>query len=94
MNKIIKCVFILSLASCGFDGKEATENADQFAREMLGMKNPKVKCQNMDSDGDGYVSCTVVEQSVEKPEQMRAVALECSGWLNWNDSCRLMPGTR
>ena len=93
MNKliviIIGVVFLIigggTCAKCtsgytGLDQSSAEENALQWASDM-GMKDVKVSCVKMDSDGDGYVSCTVMAN-----DKMHNI--ECTGWLTINDGCR------
>lgn len=76
-------------SACGLlvaDGPEATNNARQFVRSTLGWEGARVTCQDYDSDGDGYVSCTAVSKVGERE------ALECTGAWSWNDGCRLATG--
>lgn len=82
-NTLIALIF---LTACGLDGQTATSEAQAYARE-LGFTNAHVTCQDFDSDGDGYVSCTVVDRTTHERE-----AVECSGFATWNSGCRLATG--
>jgi len=51
-------VMILVLVGChNADTTEAKKQADAFARKIPGFQS--VECVDSDSNGDGYVSCTV-----------------------------------
>ena len=64
----------------GLDQGAAQDNALQWAKTM-GIENARATCVKMDSDGDGYISCTVMVND-------QPVAIECTGWLNINNGCR------
>ncbi len=83
-------VFSLASSSCvtnaaGWHKEAAEKNAKQFLQE-LNMKYDGVSCVKHDSDGDGYVSCTVA-----LPES-QTLALECAGFrfvsAFSNEGCR------
>ena len=77
--------------SCGV-GK-AEDNARTFANKMFGQSNVRgVSCMqgySADSDGDGYVSCTVAFHGERRPE-----AIECATehFGNCNTGCRMATG--
>lgn len=73
--------------ACGVAGKgghvqtSATEQALDYA-EGMGYQNAHVQCVTWDSDGDGYVSCTV---SFTQPNgTIGKDAVECAAGLNMN----------
>lgn len=73
----------LGACGCNLTGankKSAETNAQNFAEE-LGLDYKKVSCNNLDSDGDGYVSCTMAmsDGSIEQ--------FECAAW-GLNSGCR------
>lgn len=53
----------------------------------LGLTVANVSCTDRDTDGDGYVSCTVATKNDKGDVQLHAV--ECAGRLTWNDGCRV-----
>ena len=58
------------------------QEAAEWALEM-GMQDPRVECVNFDTDGDGYVSCTVMSGG-------KLYALECAGQMSlFNSGCRV-----
>jgi len=68
---------------------DATQQAQQYAAGM-GYQDPRVQCVSWDSDGDGYVSCTV---SFTQPNgTIGKDAVECAAGFNVigaiNDGCR------
>lgn len=71
----------------------AQVQAQQYATG-LGLHVRGVQCANWDSDGDGYVSCTLAVADTDG--NITPMAVECaagfnmSGWMN--DGCR-MPKT-
>lgn len=74
----------------GEDQTTAENEARDFARK-LGLKTTGVSCAKTDSDGDGYVSCTL---SVEQANgESKVEAIECARALTINDGCRMQkPG--
>jgi len=83
MKQTIAITLLAVLSACGIDGTKARKNADTFTRTALGATPKKITCQNTDSDGDGYVSCTVRDSEGE------LYALQCSGAFSFNSGCRL-----
>ncbi len=86
-RRAISFAAILILAPSCY--QDLTPDAEKFARETLGFSDPIVSCQNYDTDGDGYVSCTVSDRASKDRE-----AVECSTWKNFNSGCRLATGKR
>lgn len=68
---------------------EATTEATSYARGM-GYVDPHVQCVEMDSDGDGYVSCTVA--FTQPNGTIGKDAIECVGGISvvgaLNSGCR------
>lgn len=69
---------------CGASGEEAEKSARAWAAKM-GYTLQGVSCVDRDTDGDGYVSCTLV--TVADPG--RPIALECARSTSMNSGCRL-----
>lgn len=74
------------------------DNAEAEARAYASNMNMKlhgVSCVDYDTDGDGYVSCTLNVD--EGNGQSRTEAIECATMFSWNSGCRavkLQFGTR
>lgn len=64
------------------DQNEATSNANRFIQEM-GMEVERVSCVGVDSDGDGYVSCTF------KMKDGTMQPYECAGWSWSGEGCKV-----
>lgn len=80
-------VFFAVMRGCGggFDNGKATESARQWAYTM-GIEPKAVSCVDYDTDGDGYVSCSVSYEN--RAGDIKVVPIECSGTLSWNEGCR------
>lgn len=69
---------------------EAVHQANEYA-SGLGLNIKGVQCANWDSDGDGYVSCTLA--FADSDGSIHPMAIECAagfnmtGWMN--DGCRM-----
>lgn len=76
----------LFLANCTEAVEDREREAAAFASK-LGFDTQGVSCANSDSDGDGYVSCTV---SVRNESKLETLAVECaSQWRPFMTGCRL-----
>lgn len=84
---VVLIVGAISMYQCSADQGTADAEARTFARTVLEIPNAKVICQNVDSGGDGYVSCTVRD-----PVTKEIWPLQCSGALTWNEGCALDTG--
>ncbi len=67
--------------ACEEDHRAVMKSAARF-QEETGVEG-KITCQDVDSDGDGYVTCTLV-----KPDGT-LVSLDCAGSLTYNKGCRV-----
>lgn len=74
-------------AGCsGADRRAASDEATRWSQQM-GIQPLVVDCVGMDTDGDGYLSCTV---SYRKPDGAIVVQpLECATKWTWNSGCRV-----
>jgi type II secretory pathway pseudopilin PulG len=74
---------VLSAACSGNAQKNtAKEEATKYARE-LGVSFSGISCADYDSDGDGYVSCTI------RPEVGDLMYVECRGAYSIGHGCRI-----
>lgn len=62
-------------------GDKARSEAASWTKEM-GIKDATVSCVNLDSDGDGYVSCTVNNNG-------QLIPLECARAYSFQSGCRV-----
>lgn len=88
-NVVLFFAAALLLGACG-NVEIAKTNARKYADE-LGYKVVGVACTSTDSDGDGYVSC-----SVRVDDRADPLALECTrGDFTFTDGCKVaMPKMR
>lgn len=82
---IVVAISTLGLGTCGCNAtgvnkESAQDNAKKFAKE-LDLDVKKISCNNSDSDGDGYVSCTFAMKSGAIEQ------FECASW-GLNSGCR------
>lgn len=80
---------VVSIVACSGEWRGSAEHAEGAARahaKKLGWEVKGVACAGTDTDGDGYISCTVVlEDSSER-------ALECeSGGMSYAKGCKKAP---
>ena len=59
----------------------AKSEARKYARD-LGVRYSGISCADYDSDGDGYISCTI------KPETGDLMYIECRGAYSIGHGCR------
>lgn len=70
-----RALLILVLFGCNnADVKDAQTQAETFMKQIPGAMS--VQCNDSDSDGDGYVSCTIFRGSADP------LAIQC-GAENW-----------
>lgn len=83
-------VFVGAFAKCGADVSGHTRIVAQTeANKWIASTklNATADCASIDSDGDGYVSCTIV--ITEEQGQKTIEALECAGSFTINSGCRV-----
>jgi prepilin-type N-terminal cleavage/methylation domain-containing protein len=73
----------------GMNKNEAQDQVREFADDM-GLELVGATCQNVDSDANGYVSCTV---RVREEGKTKMLPLECATRFSFNEGCRLAPRT-
>ncbi len=86
-TKMILVVVALGLLTAcpnwtGAHKAEAEKQAEIYAKE-LGIEIVAVSCVKQDTDGDGYVSCTLKLDEAGTTKQV-----ECAGAWNLNEGCR------
>jgi len=52
----------------------------------MGIKAKAINCVEYDSDGDGYISCSIAHE--DKTGQISIIPVECSNQWSWNEGCR------
>lgn len=76
--------------SCGGAGvSDRKANAEKYARayvrEFNGWASPVIACMGVDTDQNGYVTCTVAERAGAQSHQIECV----SNWVfEYNTGCR------
>lgn len=94
--RILALLLALSLCSACVDEQKAKQGANSYARTMYpDCELAGASCMNYDSDGDGYVSCTISLRCTEeydgkKEKYNEAVAIECAAnpIMSWVEGCR------
>lgn len=83
-------VGLVGVFQLGCSSRElASEEATTWALQN-GIQGASVSCVSFDTDGDGYVSCTV---SAVKPNGDREIIpIECAARFRLNSGCRLQKG--
>jgi flagellar basal body-associated protein FliL len=84
-------VGVVLVAQCtanvsGANYEAADQEAHKFAKTIYGEKLRTVTCARADSDGDGYVSCTL---SYEENKETKVQAIECAVAITTNEGCRI-----
>lgn len=93
LTVIITIISLIVLGTCARAVKSDDGQAETAARAFgrtLGLDVRGASCVDYDSDGDGYVSCTL---SVREGETTRVLAVECARAVTWATGCRMQkPG--
>lgn len=81
---LIVALFSLTCPGCVFDKAQAgEEEAHAWAKKLGADDVSRIVCNGTDSDGDGYVSCTLVYKTGGREQ------VECAwGAFPWNSGCR------
>lgn len=88
--------FLWNAATADVTHEHANELAHQWVHEVFPADEARtahVSCQATDSDGNGYVSCTL---NIERNGEEQLIPIECHAYVavNWGDTCRpLVPLT-
>ena len=85
-------IVLLFLAACEtVDASRAQRYADEYTAKHFSASST-VECARADSDGDGYVSCTVFEKDHDP------VSIQCGAekWCarNCAEGCKYVPGVK
>lgn len=90
MKNVRYLILAVTLTGCfSIEKGYAESQAKQYA-QSLGMKGATVNCVNMDTDGDGYVSCTIATPGPDGKMDLQPV--ECAAnqnGCNRNEGCRV-----
>lgn len=85
-------MMVVMFSGCGVE--DTKQNAEKYARThlrtMKGWNNPVVQCFGVDTDRNGYVTCTVAERVGAPTERLECVA----NWVfEYNTGCRELQRT-
>lgn len=83
MKRTLMALLLLTVPACLQD-TSSLESSGRGFLSSLGYKVVGVSCMNMDSDGDGYVSCTARVEGQQQP-----VAIECASAYSFKSGCRM-----
>ena len=81
---ILTAITIFLGRGCIGSRSEAQDGARQYAKD-LGIVPRGVSCADLDSDHDGYVSCSI---STEQGGKLIVIPVECAAKLTLNSGCR------
>jgi hypothetical protein len=93
MIELVLGIAILALFGIGLSRQACRQDQDNINRQAysfaqgLGYKlreGSQPMCQDYDSDGDGYVSCTVAVEGAQQP-----IAIECKSDWAFGTGCRM-----
>ena len=82
---IVGGVFKVSSGCTGIDHRYAEGEAMRWSQQM-GIEPVGVSCANIDSDGDGYVSCMVSSRRADGAVDLHPI--ECAVRVSINSGCR------
>lgn len=88
---IVIALIVGGVRGCTGRGAAAEDSMREYigklypGREIIG-----VACTNVDSDGDGYISCTATVDTDNGPNVVeRQINAQCAtGFLSWNSGCK------
>lgn len=88
---IVIAMIVIGLRGCTGRATAAEDSMRNYIgklypdREIIG-----VVCTNVDTDGDGYVSCTATIDTDNGPSVVeRQINAQCAtGFLSWNSGCK------
>lgn len=58
--------------------------ARDWAVKLMNIEAPNVSCVAQDTDGDGYVACTVYD-----PKAAKMIPVECATLFTFNNGCKI-----
>lgn len=80
----------LCLFGCITIDKAYAESQGRAYASDLGIADAKVNCVNVDSNGDGYVSCTIASPGPDGKPHLQAIECAASqNGCNLNQGCRI-----
>ncbi len=89
---IVGVICAICFSACFQVGRKAPMDIEAQARSFMEHQTYKVlavSCASLDSDGDGYVSCTV---TVDNDGHKESEQVECAAEMQLRaDGCRLQP---
>lgn len=84
---VIGAIISLGIKFSGVDGEAARPEAETFGKSICGKDFMSSQCADVDTDHDGYVSCTVVCAKEGGGREIHAV--ECAAKVTFNSGCRM-----
>lgn len=72
-------------SSCGKGSEDVEEAAREYAQKM-GIRVTGVSCMNNDSDGDGYVSCSLSTKKADGGVEI--IPIECAARWSFGTGCK------
>lgn len=79
-------VFGRCTASVSGSDHKAAETAAKVWSSQMGFKPVGISCTGMDTNGDGYVSCSIAVLKNDGTPSM--IPIECAGSFTINNGCR------
>lgn len=80
----------VTMIGCHAKQKHNAEKGAKAWAKSMGITPSGIVCASQDSDGDGYVSCTIAQKS--KNGTITPTAIECAAAFSLSEGCR-MPKT-
>lgn len=88
---ILIAVVVTGVRGCAGRGAAAEDSMREYVGKLYpGRDIIGVSCTNVDSDGDGYISCVATIDSDNGPEVVeKQIAAQCAtGFLSFNSGCK------
>lgn len=82
----LSILVIAGMGSCLGKGSEDVEGTAQEYAQKMGIKVTGVSCMNNDSDGDGYVSCSLSTKKADGGVEI--IPIECAARWSFGTGCK------
>lgn len=84
---LVGCIAFWAVGRADGQASNAREQALQYAKDLgLADHVQGASCADKDTDGDGYVSCSI---SLKEGDRTRIQAIECATKWSRNEGCRV-----
>lgn len=84
-TKTVLIFVVLWLMGCTYKPQAEVEAEARAFGKAIGWDIAGASCSGRDSDGDGYVTCSI---GVREGDKIRAERLECAIWEGSRDGCK------